>query len=156
MPDAWRYVDGFRPEHLYDAHVLHPVLGPEDALGQPFGKRRVHDQLGWGLLFDGDVRGPPRNSLALWAKALVASAVPTATVASVLMSIVIGFSLGLSALRVAKPRLRVLPTHRGRRERLGRGLFIGLGSACGASWRFIVGAGPTKMLNSTEDAHLNA
>ena len=94
MPDTWRYVDGFRPEHLYDAHVFHPVLGPEDALGQPFGKRRVYDQLGWGLLFDGDVREPPRNSLALWAKALVASTVPTATVASVLMSIVIGFSLG--------------------------------------------------------------
>jgi hypothetical protein len=35
---------------------------------------------------------PPRISLALWAKALVASMVAAAAVASVLMSIVIAFS----------------------------------------------------------------
>jgi hypothetical protein len=29
-------MEGARPEHRYDAHVLHPVLGPEDALGQPW------------------------------------------------------------------------------------------------------------------------
>ena len=37
---------------------------------------------------------PPRISLALWAKAPVASTVPTATVASVLMSVVIALPLG--------------------------------------------------------------
>ena len=43
MPDTWRHVDGTRSEHLCDAHVLHPVLGPEDAQGEPLGKRRIHD-----------------------------------------------------------------------------------------------------------------
>ena len=56
MPDTWRCLEGARPEHGYDAQVLHPVLGPEDALGQAFGKRGIHDQLGRGLVLDGDVR----------------------------------------------------------------------------------------------------
>lgn len=42
----------------------------------------VHDQLGCGLVFDGDIGEPPRISLALWAKALVASTIPIAIVAS--------------------------------------------------------------------------
>ena len=55
MPDTWRCVEGARPEHLCDAHVLHSVLGPEDALGQPLEKWGIHDQLGRGLVLDGDV-----------------------------------------------------------------------------------------------------
>ena len=56
MPDPWRYVEGARPEYRYDMHVLHPVLYLDDAMGQPIGKRGVHDQLGCGLVLDGDVR----------------------------------------------------------------------------------------------------
>ena len=34
VPNARRYREGARPEHRCDVQVLHPVLGPEDALGQ--------------------------------------------------------------------------------------------------------------------------
>ena len=43
------------PEDRDDAQILHSVLGPEDALGQPFGDRGINDQLGCGLVFDRDV-----------------------------------------------------------------------------------------------------
>ena len=33
MPDPWRCLSGARPEHGYDAQVLHSVLGPKDANG---------------------------------------------------------------------------------------------------------------------------
>jgi hypothetical protein len=56
MPDTWRYLAGACPEHGYDAQVLHSVLSPEDALGQPLGKRGIYDQLGCGLILDRDVR----------------------------------------------------------------------------------------------------
>jgi hypothetical protein len=57
MPDPWRYVERACPEHWYDMHVLHTMLDPDDAMGQSCGKRRgVHNQFGWGLVFDGDVR----------------------------------------------------------------------------------------------------
>ena len=35
MPDAWRYVEGARPEHLCDAHIFHSVLDPETPRGSP-------------------------------------------------------------------------------------------------------------------------
>ena len=38
VPDTWRYLKGARPEHGRDAQVLHPVLGPEDAMGQRIGE----------------------------------------------------------------------------------------------------------------------
>src|SRR5687768_15432885 len=57
--------------------------------------------LGAGSISMATYGEPPRISLALWANALVASTVPTATVASVLMSIVIAFSLGLRASSLA-------------------------------------------------------
>ena len=56
MPDPWGYVESARPEHRYDVHILHSVLDLDDAPGQLIGKRRVHDQLGCGLVLDGDVR----------------------------------------------------------------------------------------------------
>jgi hypothetical protein len=57
MPDSWRNVERAWPEHRYDMHVLHPVLDPDDAVSQSWGKRRgIHNQFGWGLVIDGDVR----------------------------------------------------------------------------------------------------
>jgi hypothetical protein len=56
LPDPWRYVESARAEHRYDVHVLHPVLDLDDAMSQLIGKRGVHDQLGCGLVLDGDVR----------------------------------------------------------------------------------------------------
>src|SRR6185295_14929069 len=55
MPDTRRYADCARPEHLYDAQVLHPVLGPEDAERQSLGKWGIHDQSGCELVLDADV-----------------------------------------------------------------------------------------------------
>jgi hypothetical protein len=37
-------------------HVLHPILNPDDALGQCCGKWLVHDQFGWRFVLDGEVR----------------------------------------------------------------------------------------------------
>jgi hypothetical protein len=34
--------------HWHDAHVLRPILDPDDALGQSRGKRGIHSQFGWG------------------------------------------------------------------------------------------------------------
>lgn len=48
MPDAWRYVEGARPEHLCDAHVLHAILRPEDTQGQPLGSGASTISLGTG------------------------------------------------------------------------------------------------------------
>src|SRR5829696_4076948 len=56
MPDAWRCAEGACPEHRYDAHILHPVLGLEDALRQRAMKWRVHDQFGHSLMINGDGR----------------------------------------------------------------------------------------------------
>ena len=57
MPDPWRYVERACPEHWYDMHVLHTILDPDDVVGQSCGKRRgVHNQFGWGLVLDGDLR----------------------------------------------------------------------------------------------------
>ena len=57
MPDPWRYGERARPEHWYDTHVLRMILDPDDVVGQSRGKRRgVHNQFGWGLVLDGDVR----------------------------------------------------------------------------------------------------
>jgi hypothetical protein len=37
--------------------VLHAILEPDDAMVQSCGERRgVHNQFGWGLVLDGDVR----------------------------------------------------------------------------------------------------
>ena len=92
MPDTWRDLEGGRPEHGCDAHVLHAVLGPEDALGQPLGKWGSTISLGAGSFSIATYGEAPRMSLALWAKALVARTVPAATTASVLMSMVIAVS----------------------------------------------------------------
>jgi hypothetical protein len=57
MPDPWRYVERACPEHWYDTHVLRMILDPDDVVGQSCGKRHgVHNQFGWGLVLDGDVR----------------------------------------------------------------------------------------------------
>jgi hypothetical protein len=53
MPNPWRYVEGTRAEHRYDMEVLHPILDLDYTPGQLFGKRRVRDQLGHGLVLDG-------------------------------------------------------------------------------------------------------
>src|SRR5437867_10713894 len=44
------------PKHRDDAHVLRPVLDPDDALVQQVGKRGVHDQFGCGLVLDCGIR----------------------------------------------------------------------------------------------------
>ena len=56
MPDPRRYVEGTRAEHRHDMKVLHPILDLDYAPGQLFGKRRVRDQPGRGLVLDGVLR----------------------------------------------------------------------------------------------------
>jgi hypothetical protein len=56
MPDPGRYLKGAHPEHGCDAHILHAVLRPEEALGQPCRNRRINDQLRRRLLLYRDVR----------------------------------------------------------------------------------------------------
>ena len=53
MPEPWRYVECTRAEHRYDMQVLQPLLDLDYTPGQLIGKRRVHDQLGRGLVLDG-------------------------------------------------------------------------------------------------------
>jgi len=65
MPDPWRYVAGARPEHRYDAHVLHPVLDLDDAPGQLIGKRGSTISLGAGSFSMATYGEGPRTSLAL-------------------------------------------------------------------------------------------
>ena len=43
-------------EHRENAAVFRPVLDPDDALRQPVGQRLVHDQLGWRLVLDREIR----------------------------------------------------------------------------------------------------
>jgi len=90
MPDAWRYIERACPEHWYDMHILHTIQDPDDAVGQSCGKRRgVNNQFRWGPFAMATYGEAPRTSLVLWAKAFVASTVPAATAASVLISVII-------------------------------------------------------------------
>jgi hypothetical protein len=56
MADARRDVPRGRTCHGKNAYVLDPIRDERDALGQRTGKRRLHDQPGWGLVIDGDDR----------------------------------------------------------------------------------------------------
>src|SRR4029078_3588095 len=51
MADPWRYVGGGFTEHWQDPYVLRLVLDLNEAQSQWTGKRRVHDELGGGLVF---------------------------------------------------------------------------------------------------------
>lgn len=108
-PDTWRCLESARPEHGYDAQVLHSVLSPEDAQGEPLGKRRIHDQLGCRLIVISRYGEAPRMSLALWAKALVASTEPAATRKIVLMSLVIAVS-PFESMRPDEPECSFRPS----------------------------------------------
>ena len=63
VADPRGQVQGLLPEHREDAAVLRPVLDPDDALGQPVGERLIHDQFGWRLVLDSDVRRGAANLL---------------------------------------------------------------------------------------------
>jgi hypothetical protein len=68
-------------------------------MAKPLGSGRSTFSSGAGSFLTGTNGDAPRISLAVWAKALVARTVVAATLASVLMSVVIAFLLWVSAAR---------------------------------------------------------
>ena len=79
MADTRRYVQGARPEHRCDVQVLHAVLSPKDAQGSPSASGGSTISLGAGSFSMVTYGEAPRNSLALCAKAPVASTAPATT-----------------------------------------------------------------------------
>jgi hypothetical protein len=118
MPDTWRYPNGAWPEHGYDAQVLHSVLGRETPWASPSGSGESPISMGAGSFPVATYGEAPRVSLPLWTRALVASTVPAATMASVLMTMVIAVPQSESSgsaqrsecrTQLGREQLRLLP-----------------------------------------------